>query len=275
MGSAARQKGDLLEYAVLRIEETVLAQHPQFKGCDVTIERKKILVLQGVRHEIDLLVTINPQTNYPAQHIIECKNWKAPVGTAEVASLAIKREAVRASSASLIAPVFTKDARALADIKDIKLFEVEDAYVSLTAPFFTYTTRAGSISARYHQATGPQTLSWETTRCDFFGHPTFLGAVMDMIIQPQLVAHASETDGPQVRQFSHSFGRREFLIEGYEVSAVEGSITFIVESVLPTVTTNLSIAERGGFIRLDYPKGTGGHDSMSVEVVLKPRPRKT
>ncbi len=102
MGKTARKKGDALEYAVRRIEETVLAHHPHFKDCDVTIESKKILVIQGVRHEIDVFVTINPRSNYPAQHIIECKNWKDPVGTAEIASLAIKREAVRASSASLI-----------------------------------------------------------------------------------------------------------------------------------------------------------------------------
>lgn len=269
-----RAKGDALEYAVLRIEETILAHHPQFKGCDVRIEPKKIVELSGVRYEIDLLVTINPNTNYPSLHVIECKNWKDAVGAVEVGWLSQKRDALRATSASLIAPSFTKDARAMAVAKDIKLFEVEDAYVTITAPFFTHTTKGGAFRPTFRHGVGPAVLDWNATPCKFRGQMMSVGNAMDVLMRPRMVRAVENSDGPHVIQFTHAFRPKELLIEGLEVTAIQASITFVAQTVYPTLTTNLSIAKRGGFVRLEYPTGTAGHEDLVLEIVLKPRPAK-
>jgi hypothetical protein len=87
-----------------------------------------------------------------------------------------------------------------------------------------------------------------------------------------MVRAAENCDGPHVIRFTHAFRPKELLIEGLEVTAIQASITFVAETVYPTLTTNLSIAERGGFVRLEYPKGTAGHEDLVLEIVLKPRP---
>lgn len=58
--TSAREKGDALEDAVHAIEDTILKTAPGFAEGTFRIESKRIVSLDGVRHEIDLFVTAAP-----------------------------------------------------------------------------------------------------------------------------------------------------------------------------------------------------------------------
>jgi len=102
-----RKKGSNLEEAVAVLEESILQE--QFKG----IDKSKILIttnkkfLNG-RHEIDVFVEINPESEYSSKFFIECKDWIKPVGTSVVNNLETKIKKLGATKGFLVARKFSK-----------------------------------------------------------------------------------------------------------------------------------------------------------------------
>ena len=70
--------------------------------------------VDGVRHEIDIFVTIDLGQEYKSVFIFECKNWKAAVDKNEIIILSEKIKATAATHGYLVAKSFTKDAEAQA-----------------------------------------------------------------------------------------------------------------------------------------------------------------
>lgn len=77
-------KGRALERAVHALERAILRDSPGFSESTFRIEPRKILVRDGVRHEIDLYVSIDVTPVHPAIYVFECKNWAVPVGKNEI-----------------------------------------------------------------------------------------------------------------------------------------------------------------------------------------------
>ena len=71
-----QDKGDALENAVAAIEEVIL-QSSAGIGRKPIIEKKKIIIVNSVRHEIDVYVTADLAPGYESIFVFECKNWKA------------------------------------------------------------------------------------------------------------------------------------------------------------------------------------------------------
>lgn len=78
-----QDKGDALENAVAAIEEVIL-QSSAGIGREPIIEKKKIIIVKGVRHEIDVSVTADLAPGYKPVFIFECKNWKEAVNKNEI-----------------------------------------------------------------------------------------------------------------------------------------------------------------------------------------------
>ncbi len=110
----AQKKGDDLEKAVQLIESYILGSNPATKDAIVTIEPKKIVVVNGVKHEIDIYITIDYGKGYKAHFIFECKNWKKKVGKDEIIVFSRKIDIVHAQTGYFIAKSFTRDAEAQA-----------------------------------------------------------------------------------------------------------------------------------------------------------------
>jgi len=106
------EKGHALEQSVKIIQESILESDPKLKGVEFSIETNKIVVKEGVRHEIDVLVKTLPGSRYESINIFECKNWKTPVGKNEVVILADKVNALEATRGWLVARSITRDAEA-------------------------------------------------------------------------------------------------------------------------------------------------------------------
>jgi len=74
------EKGNELETAVKAIEHAILQSAPGLEKDSFLIESKKIVVIEGVRHEIDVWVEIDHGKGYKSIFIFECKNWESSVG---------------------------------------------------------------------------------------------------------------------------------------------------------------------------------------------------
>ena len=116
----ARQKGDTLENTVREIESTILHTAPGFSEGTFRIQGKRIVVSDGVRHEIDVYVTAALPTGYEAIFVFECKNWQDKVGKNDIIVFSEKIKATNAQRGFFVAKSFTKDAVAQAE-KDPRL----------------------------------------------------------------------------------------------------------------------------------------------------------
>jgi hypothetical protein len=121
------EKGNELENAVKAIEHVILQSSPSLEKASFLIESKKIVVIEGVRHEIDVWVEIDHGKGYKSIFIFECKNWKDSVGKNEIIIFSEKIDAVQAQCGFFVAKSFTKDAGAQANKdKRISLFSAKE-----------------------------------------------------------------------------------------------------------------------------------------------------
>ncbi|HEY1936511.1 MAG TPA: restriction endonuclease [Candidatus Angelobacter sp.] len=111
---AALEKGNSLERAVGAIESAILQTEPSAKGKTFTLEFKKIIIVNYVRHEIDVYVTVHFAPGYVSVFIFECKNWAEPIGKNEIIIFSEKVKTIGASHGYFVGTNFTKDAIAQA-----------------------------------------------------------------------------------------------------------------------------------------------------------------
>lgn len=114
------EKGRALEEAVSSIERLILESSPMYNEQTFRIEPRKIVIVDDVRHEIDLYVTCDLGPGYTSTFIFECKNWKERVGKNEIIIFSEKIAATRAQTGFFVARDFTRDAVAQAS-KDPRL----------------------------------------------------------------------------------------------------------------------------------------------------------
>src|SRR6266699_3105765 len=112
--TSPQEKGDALEEAVRLIEQTILHTNPLATGATITIEPKKIVIDDGVKHEVDIFITIDHGKGYKAIFIFECKNWEETVGKNEIIVFSEKIDVVQAQKGYFIAKSFGKYAIAQA-----------------------------------------------------------------------------------------------------------------------------------------------------------------
>lgn len=108
------EKGNTLESAVRAIEDAILRKSPALRENTYLIETKKIVTAAGVRHEIDIFVTIDLGGGYKSVFIFECKNWKEAVGKNDIIVFSEKVDVVQAQVGFFVAKSFTADAQAQA-----------------------------------------------------------------------------------------------------------------------------------------------------------------
>jgi len=171
--SSASSKGKALEKAVRFIQETILHSDPRLRGVKFSIESNVIVNVQGVHHEIDVLVKTLPDSPFETKWIFECKNWKEPVGKNEIIILSEKVDAVVANGGCMVAPALTFDAKAQL-AKDLRLKFVaskEDFLSPLTNLEVIHTAHHPlpvTIRLRrrgYEAISNPPSMPWEGKPC--------------------------------------------------------------------------------------------------------------
>lgn len=120
MKPTPKKKGNDLEQAVRAIEDAILRTAPGYAEGTFKIQGNRVLVQDGVRHEIDVFVTASLAAGYEATFIFECKNWNAKVGKNELIIFSEKVAVSGAQRGFFVAKAFTKDAQAQAK-KDARI----------------------------------------------------------------------------------------------------------------------------------------------------------
>lgn len=120
-------KGSALEVAVHAIESAILQTFPAYSEKTFHIESRKIIVSDGVKHEIDIWVKVDHGAGYDATFIFECRNWQDKISKNDIIVFSEKIRSSNAQKGYFVARSYTKDAVAQAE-KDprILLLRVKD-----------------------------------------------------------------------------------------------------------------------------------------------------
>ncbi|SRR6266516_664089 len=264
----AQVKGDALEDAVHFIEMVILDTDPGAVDSPITIERKKIVTVQGVRHEIDIYITINNGKGYLSTFIFECKNWKKKVDKDEIIVFARKVADVRATKGFFVARRFTSDAIAQAERDAVELLTADDVVDAL--PSFLENFQVPSYSVIVEdcltnfifptssEAANIQSELNEESFVKYEAEGMLLGKLILILQQQVLDEHAantrSETKIEDNRRYKYvktiGFSPGELIIEGHECLAVELHVVWEWKIVRPPIVSTFDIKTRGRVITL-------------------------
>lgn len=272
----AQQKGNALEEAVRMIEAVILRANPATTNeATITIEPKKVMVIDGVKHEIDIFITIDHGRGYKAFFIFECKNWEEAVGKNEIIVFSEKIKAVQAQQGYFIAKSFGEYAVAQAkQDKRIELLLASDA-LGLLPPFVANFRIAYHIVVSTNISLGmlgdPQKLGTLTVTDESkvkFQNVELLQGEFNKRIQNAVVEEvmkheptATFTEGvvyfyDKTRTFT--FQPNELFIDGTECRELMAHIIWEVLIIRPRIVSKFDIKTRGRIITFESdPLPTG------------------
>ncbi len=227
-------KGDALEDAVRMIEMVILDADPYSEDSPITIEPKKIVVVEGVKHEIDIYITINNGKGYTSTFIFECKNWQDKVDKNEIIIFARKVADVRATKGFFVARRFTTDAIAQAERDGIELLTADDIVDALPPFLENFHVRGYSVIVEdcltnfifptSSEAASLQSVLNEESFVKYGAEDMLLGKLIIILQQQVLDEHAentpSETTIEENSRYKYvktiGFSPGELIIEGHE-----------------------------------------------------------
>lgn len=285
--ATSHEKGRILEHAVTRILESYHREKSTKPRPEVLIQPNQFITKQGVRHQIDVLLTFpSADGGRNLIHLIECKNLKGPVGTKEVYSLIGKRDMLEADAATLVAHRFTRDATNLARAKGIELLPITDRYHTAFDSIQCFANSHQSLHAQltvhFRCKQGHITFTesdYARAICHKDGRLIRLDDYVNDLIVSQMSA-TSRRDGRlnlegmhhRRIEFGEIFYPGEFTLNGDELLALTIQLLFSLEVTAGRLADRFDMAQRGGFIRIVYPPGTFDVQNAALEIITAPSP---
>ncbi len=266
---SSNEKGSVLELVVHTIEEAILSTFPEYQEDTFTIESRKIIRDDGVRHEIDLWVCVDRPKGYTSVFIFECKNWKKKVGKNEVIAFSAKIEAAQAQTGYLVAKAFTADAEAQCK-KHTRMQLVpakETVSPSIPIPNKMHgvepiDTQAGiRIHRRYKRREG-RILDQTAASCQFNGENVNLTDYgrrqIETCIREEINAFPSDERTPGTYRLKDikkviSYDKGELVVNGDDVEFLEVQVTGSVRVFLPRIISYWDIERRGRALIMELP----------------------
>lgn len=265
--TTSSERGEILEAAVRAIETVILKESPALREDTFVIESRKIVSVAGVRHELDLFVTVDHGHDYKAVFIFECKNWSSsPVGKNEIIVFSEKIRAVQAQRGFFVAKSYTGDAEAQAKMDPrISLLTVTE-HDPVSTPVPLHFHLVGPISADAHVeflrpgSSGRELVPVDSAsaQLNVMGEEVdFNLYVRDWISQlcnesangfPSAVLPEGEYDRPV--SASRKFSRGGFILNGHEIESAELRVMVKLRVIRPPVVSHFEVATRGRSISL-------------------------
>lgn len=282
----AQIKGDALERAIQILETFILGTNPSTREATVTIEPKKIIDNNGVKHEIDIYITVDPGNGYDSIYIFECKNWEHKVGKNEIIVFSEKINITRAAKGFFVAKSFTSDAEARAkqDKKITLLIATDelDTSISLIADFSininTDINSHTNFIYRPGATSQPETLTDESFA--LYRNEHLLLRTVNERIRQQLIDKTMQR-APAAAFFEDSgvykitqsvlFQPQELVIEDCEIYRADMTVTWKTRIIHPSIVSKFDIKTRGRVIT--YESGeipSVGNIQMSLVEIEKP-----
>jgi restriction endonuclease Mrr len=259
-----QEKGDALEAAVAAIEELILGTSPALREKPV-LEKKKIILVGGVRHEIDIYVTIDLASGYKSVFIFECKNWQDAVNKNEIIVFSEKIDASQAARGYFVAKAFTSDAEAQAkkDPRIILLTAIEHDPASVPIPIqcFGRFPKMTSLDVKF-SVRGTTGLNVKTVKFDD-AHAKYLGQRIDL--KQQVEAWSREACDEHLKQFNsqavpegvykgkveteRQFPSDELLVDDQDIEKLTLRVEYEVTVVTSPIVSHFEVKSRGRFFK--------------------------
>lgn len=258
--TTTKDKGDALEAVVQMIETAIVRDSPSLSEAPMEIQPKKIMIVDGVRHEIDLFVQVVPAPGYSSTFIFECKNQIDPVSKNVVIVFEAKIKACQAQRGFFVARSFSKYAEAQAAMNSRILLltatELELEVVPLPFHLHTlnYTVTTKSLSVDAPGALNPDTgnLS-DDVDAELDGNSINLTEYLTNWSND--VARKAVNNYPSAHEESgtytietkdiRNYQAGQFKIKGVSVGKAQITIAVAIEIVVPTILSHFDIQTRG------------------------------
>lgn len=264
-----QKKGDALEDAVQWIESVILHNNPATKEAITTVETKKTITVDGVRHEIDVFVTIDYGKGYKAVFIFECKNWEDAVGKNEIIVFSTKIKEVQAQTGYFIAKKYTRDAcyQAKKD-KRIKLLKASTKLDNLPHLITSYhmvheTSSRTDLSLRVI-ISNPQDLSGHTNtneirinlRGEKLSYQEFAQRIHDIVKNGVMNCEPTGMFRLGTYQYDKTipftFQPKELFVDGLECRSLDAHVTWETEIIRPKIVSKFDIQSRGRIVIQEF-----------------------
>ena len=279
----AQIKGDALEKAVQLIETYILGSNPATKEAIVTIEPKKTVIVNKVKHEIDIYITIDYGKGYKGYFIFECKNWTKKVDKDEIIVFSKKVEVVNAQTGYFIAKGFTRDAEAQAEqdgrLKLLIATEELDTSTPLILDFHillnTDVDSHSNFILRPNEIFKPSTLTHESFVLYNSEHlllRTFNERIRQRLIDETMRSVPANAFVEDACSYTITktlvFQPKELIIEGQQCYRLDMTVTWKTRIIRPPIVSKFDIKTRGRVITYEFRRNSvcWKHPNFIVEL---------
>lgn len=273
--ASANEKGHSLERAVEFIETAILQSFPEYRDKSFTIETRKIIVVDGVRHEIDVWVEIDFGRGYRSIFVFECKNWEEKVGKNEIILFSEKVKAAQAQRAFFVATSFTRDAVAQSE-KDARIELVHakshnDQFALVPNNFHGVEVleKIAKIMIYKRGVVNPTKITEidpDAAICLLNGEPIDLNAYIreatDRWVDERLESFSSASRDPGIYSIDdlHQeiiYGSEGLTINNMNVERMVADVSISVRVTRPRILSYWDVERRGRALTLDLPIASG------------------
>lgn len=263
-------KGNTLEQIVESIEKVILECNPTLKHANYSIERRKIKIIQGVRHEVDIYVRVNPGNGYDAIFLFECKNWDhKQVGKTPIIEFAEKIRVFGAQRGFFIAKGYSRYAIAQAALSErIQLCKARD-FLNDNIAFALPTvqlTRAEQMKAiveikRNNLAASLDSISFGLNDGILLNGKPFdfqeeIRKHISHLFELKITELAQSTEAPTRTPFTFeeevTYNMLQVGNEEARCIAYKIQFTFVKDLVYPRILNRIDIENRGKYLEFEY-----------------------
>lgn len=271
----SKKKGDKLEDAVEQIESAILRVNPALKASKFIIERNKIFIKNGVKHEIDLYIKVDPGNDYDSLFIFECKNWDSKsVGKNEIIAFEEKIKVTNATKGFFISKNLGKYAVAQAKLNEkIVLLNADDTFVDINifpkfapAIFNDNKKRKANILVTQREVEDKKIsreikLESIILKGKKISQKDFLNKFLKIIEDEKISFESERLKVEGIYNFNHQktfiFSPDELKINDFDISEIVVSLDFELEIIKPKVVSSFDVEDRGRFLSYELIKSNG------------------
>ncbi len=277
--SSPLEKGNALENAVKAIEQAILQSSPGIEKDTFLIESKKIVIIDGVRHEIDVWVEIDHGKGYKSIFIFECKNWENSVGKNEIIIFSEKIDSVQAQKGFFVAKSFTKysDAQAKKDKRITLLNATKYSVENIPIPFDFHIIAREKDHGNFviiernknnKRKNKKSKIDIENATCLLNGEPINLEKYLQDWVKncadqrTNIFPSGTKAEGNYELEASDKrmFNEGELLIDNKDIEKMELTASFTIRVARPGIVSHYEVETRGRILTLAPVRfKDGGH----------------
>jgi hypothetical protein len=277
----AHEKGTELEQAIGAIERRILRANPNLSEKSYTIDFRKIIVVDGVKHEIDVWIEFDLGSGYKSIFIFEARNWDKTVGKDHIIVFSAKIAAANAQAGFFVAKSLSKSPWAAAenDARIRILKATDDFAISDRVRTFHVAHQDQSKShADFQLVVKPvplippsfnleaATLTLNGDQIDYQGYAN--GLVRRLIHEHSLTVPSQRMDdGVYWFDVTKEFDITPdvMLVDGYEVQSIKMKLRYPFEIIRAPIVSKFDIETRGRvYVYQGIPIGNYGSQQVTI-----------